>query len=497
MKGPLPFDPWQAAPAELERYHVGREELLGQLDKSIRDFVQQGRVHPVYVYGPPGMGRSHLLALVRHHAEDELAGVGVGVLVEDLSVGRGVDWIMDQVDEVAGQAGPRVLFFEGLDRQLSAMDQVERRALRARLFREGAPTLLLGSGELLGEEFTGPDEAFFGALDPWPLGPLDQADSEALLERVGPSDWPPARIQTLGELCAGRPETLVRVGRLAQVHPHLDAAALLGHLMVELTPAYRAQHRGLHQLPQYLVEELASAPQALTPTELAHRLGRTPTTLSVTASRMVDQGVLSRLRLGGRAVPYALRDPLFRHWLAARGVAWEQTRIARVAAWTEYAKARSPIRGVRPEALCPRPWAVPSEHEGACRAVTRGLQGSTQAAAVALTWLAVAGVAPERLFQELLIQVEKAQQGMDEAGQQLALPGVARAGQGVGPEVVGTQLALLAVGWQAPQRLEQLLSVLPHPVYGFILEVLEELQGPPERLHQEVAWLVEELGHTP
>ena len=339
------YTPWRDAPECLLERHVGRAEPLRAIRSAIAAFARGGAPVHLYLFGPRGMGKSHVLALGRNTAliaaetptppmvtvpEDipEL-GTADALLSRVASLQRGPSWLRwgEPIGDPLGH-GPLVVFIEGLDRQLHAMSAHERRRLRG-LLDERGPFLLIGTGLSLSDPFTNHDEAFYGAFSAWPIHALDDDEAGALLSRV--SDSPPdddawrARRQALVTLAGGCPRTLVALGQSCAAEPTAWASAHLYGVVQQFTAHYQMRFRDLSPQQQAAVEVLALAPRELSPTELGALLGISTSHASGLCHRLGDGGVLLS-RSEGRSSWYRIAEPLFRFWMEYRNAPWEQTR---------------------------------------------------------------------------------------------------------------------------------------------------------------------------
>ncbi len=334
------YTPSRLSHEVLERRHIGRGTELSLLEKNILRFCDGEAARHLYFFGPRGSGKSHLLALTekRLRAGIEEAGVELVVLPEDIAEQNRAHRLLRRVDEFASTRwddveGPRrVLFFEGLDRQLRSLSVAEQRKLRAALFRDGRPTLLIATGIGLSQQLTDPEAAFFGALSVHRLDCLDDEKAEHILEaaageNIGTRDpkWP-ARRRTLIDLAGGSPRTLVAMGAVSDLNPTEDASARLLKVMHLFTAHYQLNFRDLPPAGQRIVEVLAEAKGPMTPTSIARILDESPSAVSVVCNRLTGDGALRR-RSEGRSTYYRLPEPLFRYWLEYRNAQWDRTRV--------------------------------------------------------------------------------------------------------------------------------------------------------------------------
>lgn len=340
------YTPWREDPATLTRRHVGREAERVVLTSSVREFVRGGRPLPLFFFGPPGVGKSHLLSLARTELQAELDGAGVALIsipedIAALSTAAAVlerlgrfqrppAWMLWGTDRTP-VALPRraVVFFEALDRHLEIMHEDERRTLR-RVVDE-LDLYIVATGGAIGTAFTGRETAFYAAFQCHPLLPLDSAAAGTLLDKVAGDDatsraeWA-ARRAAFVTLAGGSPRTLLALGNACATAPTVGAADHLHTILRQFTAHYQMRFRDLSPQGQAVVEVLASAPCELTPTELGRTLGYTASQASTVSNRLREEGVLTS-RQEGRFTYFGLAEPLFRHWLEYQAAPWEQTRV--------------------------------------------------------------------------------------------------------------------------------------------------------------------------
>jgi hypothetical protein len=342
------YAPWAESEDSLIGRHVGREGEIELLDQRVARFVSTQDAAHTYLLGRPGIGKSHLLALLHHRivSSGQVSKIRLALVPQvapacrrasDLFalIGRLVRSDDARSDEVA--ECPLVLLFDGLDTQLAAMDQDERHEVRARLFDGDRPVLVVATGTVHGKELTAADEPLFGALKPMLLAPLDARDSRDLFARTGGRE--PVAVGTPSQhrrddaavlLAHGLPRLLVLLGVMQARRPGSDLATAMGWSLSYLAGQYRQELRALAPMNQRIVETLASSPRSLSPTQLAATLEETPTATSVACSRMAYNGTLVR-NSAGRRVYYRIVDPLFRYWLEQRMTPWEESRTCKVA----------------------------------------------------------------------------------------------------------------------------------------------------------------------
>ncbi len=350
------YSPWREPEAALVARHVGRDDELDAVTRAVGSFLGGGRPLPIYLFGPRGAGKSHILSLVRSRVERAARSAGATLLYvpEDIPEQRNAGALLARLtvpadrprwtawrerpeaalgDSALGrQARPTIILVEGLDRHLRALRGEGRRTFRHLL--DARPWLyLVGTGVTLGPELTGKEEAFYGAFDPRPLGPLDPADAALLLDKVrgaGVDPRWPARRASLTALAGGNARALTALGQTCRELDGPSVAQALMRVVGEFTPHFQQRFRDLSPKGQGLVELLADAPRAVRSGEVAELLRESPASVSVLAGRMEVDGVLRRSGQG-QATWFHLAEPLFRFWLEYRTAPPEQTRVGWVA----------------------------------------------------------------------------------------------------------------------------------------------------------------------
>jgi DNA-binding transcriptional ArsR family regulator len=463
--------PWREAPEALRMRHVGREREIEAVVSGARQHARGGRPLPVYLFGAPGAGKSHVLAVARDAIEAEL-DLGFGLLADDTPEQRSAEALVLRIDETL--AAPRwrrwrepppaerdpsepppdatrrrVVVVEGLDRQLRALGVDGRRDLR-RLLDARRDLWIVGSGATLPLELTAKDEAFYGAFDPWPIEPLVDRAAAALLDRLQPGAahrrWPAQR-SIFVLVAGGLPRTLAALGQAGR--PGRPAADALEETVRRLTPAFQLRFRALAPQAQQLVELLAVAPRELGPSDLAARLGTSASQMSVQAGRLEDDGLIRR-RSEGRQTWYRIVDAVFRHWLEQGGARWSSTRAACTVGMLEGLLAGPPAAaiGQRGFPSCPNPaMTLPTDAAAALAAAAseaveraRGVDLGLVLAAV-VSWGGALAAAPPAAF--------------DRFGSALQVASLRRA-----PMVAlrATDAGLLVLASRAPARIDTVIA---------------------------------------
>jgi DNA-binding transcriptional ArsR family regulator len=310
---------------------VGREEVLKAIRLGAEAFARgEQRVH-LFAFGPAGSGASHLLALMR--SELSFADVPVAFVPDDLPILGSASRTMETLRAALPSKDallPRCLvLFDGFERQLMAMVEIERRRLRQAL--EESRCWVIATGRALPAALTSRDTAFYGQFSPWPLPPLPPEQSAALLaavaghERSANEAWP-ARRDVLVALACGHPRSLTTMGQAAATLPHGGTTDVVCGAVAVLAADHRARFRALSPLGQQLIYTIATAAGPRTPGQLAEQLAVDPRVAATAARRLAADGLL-RTEREGKLVYYEIVDSLFRIWSETAATPWPQSRI--------------------------------------------------------------------------------------------------------------------------------------------------------------------------
>lgn len=340
------YSPWLEDPLALLRRTVGREEVLERIRSGVGRLRAGDRPLPLYLFGPRGIGKSHMITIGADEARRALEGTAIRVRVvgEDIPAPADAPALWETLaadDELPawarwdGAARPvrpvrMVVFVEGWDRLLDSLKATGRKALRA-LLAEHPAVFIVASGARLTGALTERDEAFFGAFESIPLPALSTEQAGDLVDRVvGPdacleSRWA-ARREALLTLSGGNPRALLALSEAVASAPGEEVAHRLLEVLDNFTPHYQIRFRDCADQEQRLIDLLSRAPRLLGPTDIAALCGGSSQTWSAVAGRLEDHGILTVTRQDRRAW-YSLTEPLFRHWLEYRSAPSGRSRI--------------------------------------------------------------------------------------------------------------------------------------------------------------------------
>ena len=334
-----PWSPWAESPDALRAAHVPRPAEQRALDDALEQHSRGMRPVHVLLFGPRGVGKSHLLA--RLCQEDGPQRGALRVLAERAPSCWTADLLLRRLEQ-QGPTHRAVLVIDGFDRHLAAMSTGEQRALRRRL--QELEALVIASARSLPAALTAADAPFYGQFAAWPLGALPEEDAQQLLVRAlggavfgGAADaW---RIEAAVSLVGCNPRSLVQLaGGLASAGG-LPLADGIVRAVADAGGHYSERFQALAPLGQAVLERLANGDSEQTPTELADAIGHERNAVSAAARRLAREGLVVG-RAVGRRVWYSFPEPLLRFWL--EGGHASPPRFALVARALETPSVRDP-----------------------------------------------------------------------------------------------------------------------------------------------------------
>ncbi len=354
------FTVWRESPEQLKERTVGPGHLLERILQGAHALARGERPLPLFLFGPRGMGKSHLVSLARPRLES--LGLEVRFVEEDIPAATSVEELLARTDKMTSELatweswglttvptrahrdGPTVLILEGMDRRLGelgrgARGRVARQKLR-QVWSERPELWVIGTGVELPTALTDQSEPFYGFFDPEALEPLCEADATELFDRVTPQvvrkrKHYRGRRDALLALAGGSPRVVIALAESVAAPDSPTAArdALLS-AVDRFTPHYQLRFRDLSAAGQHVVDLLARAPRRLNPTEVAHFLDSSPSTSATQMRRLADDGVLVRREEPG-ATWYEIAEPLFRFWMEYRRDTPARARVSIAASMLE------------------------------------------------------------------------------------------------------------------------------------------------------------------
>lgn len=333
------FTPWQEDGEAVDARTVGQEDVLAALDLTTERFSSGEKGMPMWIAGPRGIGKSHLVTVARRRATAR--GLATSFVSEDASPCSSGEMLFERLllgERYAGRrwskvtlpTGPLMVFAEGMDRQLHAVKERGARTLRRLL--DAHPVMLVATGVDVPPEVTKPDAPFYGQFDVWRLGALSEVEAEQLVRKVldeqGLTATGETRVRAILRLCGGQPRALLALAEACRGPDAPGIADALGQVVSRMVPHYQMRLRDLSPEGQHVVEALAMAPRGLQPSELEL------SNPSKVLGRLRDEAVVRKVPFGtdGRETWYTLEEPLLRHFVEFRSTTvWEDTRAAMAA----------------------------------------------------------------------------------------------------------------------------------------------------------------------
>lgn len=360
MSTPRPFTPSQEPAADLDRRTVGRDPLLSTLSQRLTSAATGGSRPHTLLVGPRGTGKTHLLRVALHRAENT-PSIAEKLLVAEVDEDAlGITRYTDLLAELAGSIGlqlPRrsdavatesailteagdrtvILVIENLDRVFTAIGVSGQQNLRSWVETSGRIMILAATPSLF-PAIQERSQPWFGGLITTPVDGLDAAAGRELLTLLArdagnteladflQTDTGAARVRAIAQLTGGSPRIWMVLSECLTVE-NLDALIPAVEELVEgLVPYYQQLLWDLAPNHQSIVRELAEGPSAAqTAADVAVATGLTQQTVSK-ALGLLESGrwVKSEKVSGGdrRKTWYSLREPMLRHhfhWRSSRG----------------------------------------------------------------------------------------------------------------------------------------------------------------------------------
>ncbi len=360
----LRFTPGQLAPELLAATLVAREPLLTQILDRVEQWEQGAGPEHFLLLGFRGMGKTHLLELVRYRVEamrDEnlrvvpfheesygLGGASDLLLAVWKSVGEpGVEppadgsttrWIEDQLLRLSEQRRMRVLILlDSFELKLESWREEDESILR-HVLASLPNVMVVAAANWAPNAVTEYGRPLFDYFRVEPLRSLSPSDADEMLRRRAELSghhlldrWKEIRprILAIADLAGGNPRLLLSLYQALQGLEIPSVLAAFRSLLDEVTPYFK--HLVESRAPQQrrLLALAAKHDRGASPSELAAESGIQDRQVAALLGPLVRDGFLRRVRRpGSKATAYVFNEPILRMWLQTRETADGARRVA-------------------------------------------------------------------------------------------------------------------------------------------------------------------------
>jgi len=341
-----PFTPTRENPAVLEARTVGREHLLAQLARRLREAAQSQNFAHTLIVGPRGAGKSHVVSVALHQLASETHAEHLAVvrLPEDLVGVLSYPALLDEIltllggtvdgsDVGASEAAINtaiagrtlVLVLENLDRFFGGLGKNGQHDFRGWV-ESARNVLVLGTAPLLFASIQDRNQPWFGSFNIEHLEDLTLSEGTTLLGHLRPDDEAlrefiatasgQARLQALSDLTGGSARLWTILGDILTVDLLDELVPALEKLLEELVTYYQQRLWDLGPNEQAIVKALGTGFASQTPSELAKATRIDQRTVGATLGRLADSRWVRGRKVEGldqRSTWYELREPMLRH----------------------------------------------------------------------------------------------------------------------------------------------------------------------------------------
>lgn len=361
------FTPSMNNPALLKAIFTARHWLADEIMNAIRDSVESGSRHYLLLYGPRGIGKTHLVSLVYYRVkEDESlhAKLRIAWLQEDpyavSSYARLLRAILSQLDldyslpgwkerltgienlddtnqieralehTLLDYLGERVLLLlaENLDEIFAGLGDDGQKKLRAFLQTRNVATILATSTSLL-PDLEDRNRPFFGFFKKIPLAQFTFQDCVDVLVRIAEfqqdralaetlnSPQGRARIHAIHHLAGGNPRIYVMFYQFLSRESLDQLISPFMKLVDELMPYYQARMQTLSPQQRTLIDIIRRNESPIAVRDIAKSAFVTSQSASRELKTLRDLGYVESNQVGRESL-YELREPLMRICLSAK-----------------------------------------------------------------------------------------------------------------------------------------------------------------------------------
>lgn len=353
------FTPSRTEPAVLETIFVQRQNLLQDVLEQIRDSATTGNKHHLLFVGPRGIGKTHLLALIRHRVdadvglrdqlrvawlnEDETSTSFLELLVRiyrALSAGYPTEFPEQRLKEtfnrqaadgqryleqqlLEGLGGNTLLLLvENLDELFKGLGDTGQKAWRAFL-QEHPIACQIATSQSLFAAISRRATPFFGFFSVHHLQPLSVTEAQVLLLKIAQQagndtlvkylQTPEgrSRVRALHHLAGGNHRVYVVLAEFIDRDSLDELVGPFEEMVDGLTPYYQERLRWLAPQQRRIIELLCTQKEPLAVKEIARQLFSKEQTIASQLKKLKQLGYVNSSPRGRESL-YELTEPLMR-----------------------------------------------------------------------------------------------------------------------------------------------------------------------------------------
>lgn len=341
MTSVLKFTPDKMDEVDIEAVHVGRTRMLESVVERIRKMIRAGGTMNVIFTGQRGMGKTHMLKMIRYRLSGHI--VPVAFAQEEYSMST-VDEFFSRVLEVLGEdhdgteptyhargvlkryraeGKPVVIFAENLQTLFLQMEE-DLGKLRS-VIQEDESFFIVGSALAVFEQVASMDAPFYNFFEINRLRGLDVEEIRELVHKclpkknglAGRRDSNRHELDGLRALTGGNPRLIhMLCDGMNGKNYSVDLEDSLMALLDQMTPMYKTRMEAMSTETRKIFNALAAADGPLTPTELANRIQAKTTTVTAQLNRMKNESLVGPVKFRRKKeTRYQITERPYRVWI--------------------------------------------------------------------------------------------------------------------------------------------------------------------------------------
>ena len=363
----LVYNPTLIDKEELRQMLVGREALLEDLLKKIKESSGKKTFTNYILIGQRGIGKTHLLLLL-YYAVKEDPGLSqkwipVRFNEEEYSISSIGDFLLRIVEEISKDTGDSeakaildeagsmsadaltdralsylhklrdsgrqiLLLIDNFDRILDQLGEIDTARLRDVLMTDGT-ILLIGGAPSVFEQIINHGQSFYEFFDIEILEELDSDEVETLIRKRAELDGRQdlldqfddlrPRILATTQLTGGIPRLILMGYRIFAESEFIEAKEALQELLDELTPFYQDRMNRLASQQRKLIDTMAMMNGPTSPTALARKSGIGVRQVTTQLGRLRELGYVRQIKSPPRKrSSWEITERIFRIWREMR-----------------------------------------------------------------------------------------------------------------------------------------------------------------------------------